>query len=56
MPRVKGSKNKKEEVKEEIFPRTTIQKICECKHVEEIHYGGANGHCNTQDCTCGCFK
>ena len=27
-----------------------------CTHPEEMHYGGKNGHCNTENCECLEFK
>lgn len=29
-----------------------MQDCTNCQHSQSIHYGGVNGHCNTQGCPC----
>jgi len=71
MGRPKGSTNKvvkavkkaiesKPEVKpREIMPheKTSLVFICGgCQHEKDLHYDGAEGHCNTMNCSCLKFK
>lgn len=30
--------------------------ICLCEHKKQMHYGGENGWCNTEGCSCQTFR
>jgi hypothetical protein len=39
-----------------VQPPATAEKICECSHLGNVHYGGPKGWCNTGGCDCQVFK